>query len=101
MDSSPLTPQPPLPQGERGSKKGKDRWGTPPSAPEQGDPCTPYPLELPSDCGLARDWLCEPSPLCLILGSFGLRSSPCRGESILLTCSCPFLTMKAPPPRRM
>src|SRR5690242_11053051 len=32
-----------------------------------------YPLELlPSDCGRARVWLCEP-PLRLILGAFGSR----------------------------
>src|SRR5207253_5714917 len=41
----PLRSYPSLPQGERGSKKGRDKWGTPPY-PRQGDPCTPFLDEL-------------------------------------------------------
>src|SRR4051812_19813535 len=53
-----------------------------------------YPLELlPSDCGRARVWLPDP-PFRLILGASGSRGSPCLGESILLTSSWPFLTMR-------
>src|SRR5215208_2060964 len=58
-----------------------------------------YDELLPSDGGRARVWLWEP-PLCFILGSFGLRSSPWRGESLRLTCSWPFFTIVLRPFRR-
>ena len=36
-------------------------------------------MKILADCGLARGWLLEPSPLCLTLGSLGLRGCPWRG----------------------
>src|SRR5581483_3208636 len=54
-----------------------------------------YPFELlPSDCGRARVWLCDPVER-RGFGLCGSRSSPCFGESILLTSSWPFLTTSA------